>query len=114
LTQRKDRGFRICLPRGYKWCGPGCSGPGAPINDVDACCKAHDDCYRKFGRSCRCDHEFMDCLRPKISSCSKEGRDAALLYKYMRIRQLFTCCFCKDCKAKNAPSSPTSDKRRWI
>lgn len=27
------------------WCGSGYSGPGTPIDDVDACCKSHDQCY---------------------------------------------------------------------
>ncbi|MDQ0243144.1 hypothetical protein J2S09_000680 [Bacillus fengqiuensis] len=76
---------------GYKWCGPGCSGPGAPINDVDACCKAHDTCYRKFGPSCGCDRAFLDCLRPKVNSYSQKGRQAGLMYNYMKIKQLFTC-----------------------
>ncbi|HWL11412.1 MAG TPA: Parvovirus coat protein VP1-like protein, partial [Ureibacillus sp.] len=34
-------GFGFCLP-GYRYCGPGCSGPGSPTNPVDACCKFHD------------------------------------------------------------------------
>ncbi|WP_427127089.1 hypothetical protein ACQCPQ_10490 [Priestia megaterium] len=41
-----------CLFPGYKWCGPGCSGPGCPVNDVDCCCKYHDLCYEDYG-SCR-------------------------------------------------------------
>lgn len=82
---------RFCIFPGYKWCGPGCSGPGAPINDVDACCKAHDKCYQRFGPSCRCDRAFLDCLRPKVNSYSQKGRQAALMYNYMKIKQLFTC-----------------------
>jgi hypothetical protein len=76
---------------GYKWCRPGCSGTGAPINDVDACCKAHDLCYRRFGPSCKCDRAFLDCLRPKVNSYSLKGRQAALMYNYMKIKYLFTC-----------------------
>jgi len=30
------------------WCGPG-GGPGAPINQLDACCQAHDNCYTACG-----------------------------------------------------------------
>lgn len=40
--------FGFCYP-GYRYCGPGCSGPGAPTNPVDACCKYHDECYRYCG-----------------------------------------------------------------
>ncbi|MCT4619704.1 MAG: hypothetical protein N4A62_09995 [Marinisporobacter sp.] len=49
------------------WCGPGCSGPGAPISPVDACCKAHDLCYGKKGYFCStCDDELVDCLAPYV------------------------------------------------
>lgn len=47
------------------WCGPGCGG-GEPINDVDACCKAHDQCYGRRGwGSCSCDAELLGCVCPK-------------------------------------------------
>ncbi|MDM5215208.1 phospholipase [Peribacillus sp. NJ4] len=86
--RKKLSGF--CIFPGYKWCGPGCSGPGAPINDVDACCKAHDDCL-KVDSQCNCDREFLNCLRSKIDLTSKKGRIAALMYLYMRIQTIFTC-----------------------
>jgi hypothetical protein len=82
----------ICIFPRYKWCGPNCSGPGAPINDVDACCKAHDECL-KFDSHCKCDREFMNCLRPKMNATTKKGRDAALMYYYMKIQTIFTCRF---------------------
>lgn len=34
----RRRKFPFCVFSGYRWCGPGCSGPGQPINDVDSCC----------------------------------------------------------------------------
>jgi RHS repeat-associated protein len=34
---------------GTHWCGPG--GDGPPVSDLDAACKAHDQCYDKFGLS---------------------------------------------------------------
>ncbi|WP_174616227.1 phospholipase [Virgibacillus ihumii] len=83
------RGLRI-FP-GYRWCGPGCSGPGAPINDVDACCKAHDKCYRSSRSKCRCDRAFLDCLQPKVNGNTRKGRQAAAMYNYMKLQQLFTC-----------------------
>ena len=47
------------------WCGPGCSGPGAPISPVDSCCKSHDNCYGSVGYfACSCDRKLQDCLWP--------------------------------------------------
>lgn len=87
------RGPGICFPRGYRWCGPGCSGPGKSINDVDAACKAHDACYRKYGDSCRCDREFMQILQSKMDPRTEKGRHARTLYNFMRIKNAFTCGF---------------------
>lgn len=83
----------FCIFPGYKWCGPGCSGPGFPINEVDAACKAHDECYRRFGPSCYCDQEFMHRLRHQINPYTTKGRHAQLLYNYMNFKTLFACSF---------------------
>ncbi|MGF9887878.1 hypothetical protein ABEX78_04445 [Priestia megaterium] len=56
---------RHAFSPGYKWCGPGCSGPGCPVNDVDCCCKYHDLCYEDYGSCHSCDEQFLDCLAPK-------------------------------------------------
>ncbi|CDQ38037.1 MULTISPECIES: hypothetical protein [Virgibacillus] len=93
---RRDRAFSrpgFCFPRGYRWCGPGCSGPGTPINDVDAVCKAHDECYQRYGDPCKCDQIFMDQLRAKINPRTEKGRHARTLYNYMRLQSAFTCGF---------------------
>ncbi len=92
-VERENRmgGPRFCLFPGYNWCGPGCSGPGAPVNAVDAACKAHDLCYRKSGASCRCDQEFLHRLQPLINPRTPEGRHARTIYRYMRLQSLFTC-----------------------
>ena len=68
MDQFHHRG--ICYP-GYRWCGPGCSGPGYPTNPVDACCQAHDFCYRRFGPTRYCDEMFLNCLRPFQNNYSK-------------------------------------------
>ncbi|WLD91684.1 phospholipase [Alkalihalobacillus sp. AL-G] len=81
----------FCIFPGYKWCGPGCSGPGAPINAVDAACKAHDECYERYGPCCECDQEFLERLRREMNPYSEEGRNARLLYKFMKLKMLFTC-----------------------
>jgi|SRR6476620_579136 len=85
---KSQAGF--CLFPKYKYCGPGCSGPGIPYNDVDACCQGHDECL-KFNSQCYCDQQFRKCLRPKVNLKSEKGRVAALMYNYMSIQTIFTC-----------------------
>ncbi|MGE5627797.1 MAG: hypothetical protein ACM3X7_06735 [Solirubrobacterales bacterium] len=62
------------------WCGPGCSGPGAPISPVDTCCKAHDNCYASRGYfACSCDSNLLYCLWPYVLQGSEW---AILVYTY--------------------------------
>ncbi|MBS4196188.1 phospholipase [Lederbergia citri] len=89
----KRRGSRFCVFPGYKWCGPGCSGPGAPFNEVDAACKGHDECYRSSRNYCECDYEFLRRLRPLINPSTRTGRHASLLYDYMKFQILLNCGF---------------------
>ncbi|TQR19387.1 phospholipase [Psychrobacillus vulpis] len=91
MSRRRGGKFRFCVFPGYNYCGPGCSGPGAPINDVDAACKAHDECYSKRGNLCECDREFLRRLRPQINPYTQQGRHARLIYNYMRLQTNFTC-----------------------
>lgn len=93
MHRRKGRGFGFCVFPGYNWCGPGCNGPGEPINEVDAACKAHDKCYELYGDKCYCDEDFMRRLYPYIHEYSQRGKHARILYRYMRIQSQFTCRF---------------------
>lgn len=93
MPQRRKRHIGFCVFPGYNWCGPGCSGPGAPINDVDAACKQHDECYRRHRSPCECDQVFLQRLRPQINRYTPEGRHARMLYNYMKFQTLFTCGF---------------------
>ena len=46
------------------WCGPGRSGPGAPIDTMDAICKKHDECYGARGYfACSCDIAMVQDIR---------------------------------------------------
>ncbi len=81
----------FCIFPGYKWCGPGCSGPGAPINDVDSCCYKHDLCLKRGNSSCYCDNRFMECLYSKINPRTLKGRRANIMYKFMKVKTAFTC-----------------------
>jgi len=91
FNRNQRSGLRFRIFPGYNWCGPGCSGPGSPINDVDAACKAHDKCYKRHGSTCKCDCEFLERLRPLLDRRTKEGRHARLMYNYMRLQTRFTC-----------------------
>ena len=54
------------------WCGPGCSGPGKPIDAVDSCCKQHDICYGNKGYfACSCDRRLIKCLKPWVAQGSE-------------------------------------------
>ncbi|MFD2627462.1 phospholipase [Oceanobacillus kapialis] len=89
-------GMGFCFPKGYKYCGPGCSGPGQPINAVDAACREHDRCYKQHGGpSCACDKLFMKRLASEIDPYTKEGRDAHVLYQYMKLQSFLGCGFQK-------------------
>jgi hypothetical protein len=88
MQRRRRRG--LCL-RGYRWCGPGCHGPGAPLNGVDSCCQKHDLCYQKYGPSCICDKELLDCLDSRQHLRNREGRDARLFYDFMKLKFMFNC-----------------------
>lgn len=83
-----QKGVRFCMP-GYRYCGPGCSGPGAPTNAVDSCCYMHDLCYQRHKDKKYCDEQFQRCLAPKINRYTKEGRDAALFSKVIRMKGFF-------------------------
>ena len=91
MTRRENSRFHFCIFPGYNWCGPGCNGPGAPINDVDAACKAHDECYRRGRHPCECDREFLNRLHYHRNSNTQQGRHARLLYHYMKLQTVFSC-----------------------
>lgn len=58
-----------------RWCGPGASGPGKPIDTLDSLCKAHDICYDKkgyFNRSC--DSALVSGIARNWSKMSKKQK----------------------------------------
>ena len=74
-----------CFP-GFNWCGPGCSGPGDPTNNVDICCKAHDECYDARGwGACSCDRELLGCIWSKINFWTYEGHVALTMWSYFSL-----------------------------
>lgn len=74
--------FEADLPCYYgNWCGPGCSGPGYPIDNVDACCRTHDQCYATYGYfNCDCDLALLACLSPYTSYHQAAANMYAVIY----------------------------------
>jgi len=91
LNRKRRSPFSLCIFPGYRWCGPGCSGPERPINDVDYCCYQHDRCLSQGNSPCYCDRQFMKCLRPKINPRTQKGRNARLMYDFMRVTTSLVC-----------------------
>lgn len=61
------------------WCGPGCGG-GPVKDDVDGCCKTHDECYDRRGYfCCACDLQLLSCVCPKANIFTAKGRAAAAI-----------------------------------
>ena len=79
---------RICYP-GYRYCGPGCSGPGAPVNAVDNCCYYHDKCYQQYGPSKYCDDLFQQCLMQHKNPHTRMGRHANFMSNVIRYKNFF-------------------------
>lgn len=43
------------------WCGAGDQNRAAPVDALDAACRAHDLCYERVGRNaCDCDRALLD------------------------------------------------------
>ncbi|KAG2712944.1 hypothetical protein I3843_04G142000 [Carya illinoinensis] len=58
-----------------KYCGVGWTGcPGEkPCDDVDACCKIHDECVGKHGlNNVKCHEKFKSCIK-KVQKSGKVG-----------------------------------------
>ncbi|OMO67323.1 Phospholipase A2, partial [Corchorus capsularis] len=58
-----------------KYCGVGWSGcPGEkPCDDLDACCKIHDECVEKKGLiNVKCHEKFKSCIK-KVQKSGKVG-----------------------------------------
>ncbi|HWK24271.1 MAG TPA: Parvovirus coat protein VP1-like protein [Ureibacillus sp.] len=81
----------FCYP-GYRYCGPGCTGPGSPTNPVDNCCKYHDECYMYYRhpRDRRyCDDLFQQCLNQYKYQNNKLGKDARLFSNVIGMKNFF-------------------------
>lgn len=78
------RNARLSFPIWGNWCGPGHSGPQAPVDILDAQCKKHDLCYDRKGYfSCSCDRELERNINNNWSSMKSEEKIvAAAVYTF--------------------------------
>ena len=89
MHRKENRRPKFCIFPGYNWCGPGCSGPGPPINEVDAACKAHDSCYRYSTDHYSCDCNLIRDLEPYLNDRRVIGKHARMITRYMKVQTFF-------------------------
>lgn len=66
------------IPFYGNWCGPGHSGPGAPIDIIDYYCREHDYCYEDRGYfNCSCNQTLLNGLFSVYSTLGFEQRNIA-------------------------------------
>jgi len=70
---------KISMPIYGKYCGPGHSGPGTPIDALDKACQKHDKCYSKRGYfACSCDKELLSDVVSALPYLSGKGLVASV------------------------------------
>lgn len=84
LAANKNEPSNMIKARGMpgygNWCGPGHSGPGAPINTIDRLCQKHDKCYATRGYfACSCDKELVQDIRDNRGNFKGAGENAMVL-----------------------------------
>ena len=84
----RNRRIGFCYP-GYRYCGPGCNGQGAPVNGVDRCCQQHDACYKRYGSTKYCDEKLQKCLSQYTNYSNKMGKEARLFSDVVGLKYFF-------------------------
>lgn len=87
-TSLETNAQRVGFPVHGRWCGPGHSGPGAPVDLLDSRCRTHDLCYAAngyFNKSC--DRTLVAQLTVDINKGRYSGW---VLAKAIAIRAFFT------------------------
>lgn len=78
---------QIGFPVHGNWCGPGVSGPGAPIDLLDTRCRTHDLCYAEKGYFNKtCDRQLVALITVDLQMNKYSGWVKA---KAIAIRQVF-------------------------
>ncbi|WP_262029537.1 phospholipase A2 family protein [Microvirga sp. Mcv34] len=76
------------------WCGAGDANRAAPIDALDAACRAHDLCYEKLGRSaCECDRAI---LRATASLVRSPKVAETIRSKAATVNSLFSAALCTE------------------
>jgi len=76
------------------WCGAGDQNRAAPVDALDAACRAHDLCYERVGRSaCDCDQALLEATARLVRNMrvpeSVRGKAAT-------VNSLFSAAPCRD------------------
>lgn len=79
------------------WCGLGDANRAAPVDALDAACRAHDLCYERLGRgACPCDRTF---LRATASLSRNPRLEETVRSKAAFINSLFGVALCTEISA---------------
>lgn len=72
----------LSFPFHGRYCGPGHSGPGTPVDRLDSACRTHDRCYASQGYGSRsCDITLMRWIVTNYNSLSgSQKAKAAIIY----------------------------------
>lgn len=74
------------MPIHGNWCGPGHSGPDAPIDTLDSLCQKHDNCYGSRGYfACSCDAELVLVIKNTQFGSEHERKMATAIMLYFTI-----------------------------
>lgn len=74
------------------WCGAGDENRAAPVDALDAACRAHDLCYERVGRgACACDKAFLKATGRLITN---PKTDETLRSKAATANSLFSAAPC--------------------
>lgn len=92
----KDKGtmYKFGLKVYGNWCGPHHSGPGAPIDILDAGCMNHDMCYDKKGYfNCECDRNLINYIDANYSKMTglKQKIAAKAIKTYFTLQTKLIC-----------------------
>ncbi|STD05181.1 Phospholipase A2 [Dermatophilus congolensis] len=90
-TGPKATARSFSLPIWGKYCGPGHSGPGEPVDTLDKLCKEHDGCYGERAYfDCQCDAKLKADIKRLSPTTKRKERIVAAA-----VRVWFTISPCK-------------------
>ncbi len=76
------------------WCGAGDQNRAAPVDALDAACRAHDLCYERVGRNaCDCDRALLDATAKLVRNV-RVAQDVR--NKAATVNSLFSAAPCRE------------------